>query len=151
VRDLSSRWAAVVLLAPVLIILALIFIEHPRSAVAAKSRPPSGPNGTLEIGFLGSITTPSLSTLLFQRVLLNVVAVRLHPSSDPNVGDFDPGWVAVSVPPGLGRVNAFGAITTNVSFGGNFGINGTAFAIGMGRSELPVSYTHLTLPTICSV
>jgi len=133
----------VVLLAPVLIILALIFIEHPRSAVAAKSRPPSGPNGTLEIGFLGSITTPSPSTLLFQRVLLNVVAVRLNPSSDPNIGDIDPGWVAVSVPPGLGRINAFGAITTNVSFGGNFGANGTSFSIGMGRSELQLDLNVL--------
>jgi hypothetical protein len=133
----------VVLLAPVLIVLALILVERPQSAVAAKSRPPAGPTGTLEIGFLGSITTPSPSTLLFQRVLLNVVAVRLNPSPDPNISDIDPGWVAVSVPPGLGRINAFGAITTNVTFGGNFGLNGTTFAIGMGRSELQVDLNVL--------
>lgn len=129
-----------VLLAPVLIVLALIFTEHPRSAAAAKN---PGPNGTLEIGFLGSITTPNPSTLLFQRVLLNVVAVRLNPSTDPNIPDTDPAWVAVSVPPGLGRISAFGAITTNVNFGGFFGINGTAFEIGMGRSELQLDLNVL--------
>ena len=129
-----------VLLAPVLIILALVFTERPRSAAAAKN--PSS-NGTLEIGFLASITTPSPSTLLFQRVLLNVVAVRLTPSSDPNVSDADPSWVAVSVPPGLGRINALGAIFTNVSFGGFFGVNGTTLAIGMGRSELQLDLNVL--------
>jgi len=122
----------VVLLAPVLIILALILVEPPQSAVAAKSPKPSGPNGTLEIGFLGSITGP----LLFQRVLLNVAAVRLTPSSDLKVSDFDASWVAVSVPPGLGRISAFGAIFTNVNFGGFFGPNGTTFSIGQGRTEL---------------
>lgn len=129
-----------VLLAPVLITLALIFTEHPRCAAAAKN---PGPNGTLEIGFLGSITTPSPSTLLFQRVLLNVVAVRLNPSNDPNVPDTDPGWIAVSVPPGLGRINALGAITTNVNFGGFFGLNGTTFAIGLGRSEVQLDLNVL--------
>src|SRR5260370_12973702 len=100
VWDLSLRWAAVVLLCPVLNILALIFTEHPRSAVAAKSRPPSGPNGTLEIGFLGSLTTPSLSTLLFQRVLLNVVEVRVNPSAPPHLPDIAPALRAGSGPPG---------------------------------------------------
>jgi hypothetical protein len=130
----------VVLLAPVLIILALIFTEHPRSAAAAKN---PGSTGTLEIGFLGSITTPSPNTLLFQRVLLNVAAVRLTPSSDPNIGDGDPSWVAVSVPPGLGRVSAFGAIFTDINFGGTFGPNGSTFSIGLGRSELQLDLNAL--------
>jgi hypothetical protein len=130
----------VVLLAPVLIILALIFAEHPRSAAAAKG---PGSNGTLEIGFLGSITTPSPNTLLFQRVLLNVAAVRLTPSADPNIGDGDSSWVAVSVPPGLGRISAFGAVFTDVNFGGTFGPNGSTFAIGQGRSELQLDLNLL--------
>src|SRR4029077_9895078 len=103
----------------------------------------SSSNGTIEIGFLGSITTPSPSTLLFQRVLLNVVAVRVTPSTDPNVDDADPSWVAISVPPGLGRINAFGAISTNINFGGSFGLNGTAFAIGLGRAELQLDLNVL--------
>jgi hypothetical protein len=52
--------------------------------------------GSLEIGFVDS---PSNN---FQAINLNIVSVRLNPSTDASVSDADPNWVSVSAPPGAG-------------------------------------------------
>ena len=54
--------------------------------------------GTVQIGFMDS---PSAG---FQSILLNVSSVRLNPSTDPNVSDSDPNWIAITAPPGVGAV-----------------------------------------------
>lgn len=52
--------------------------------------------GTAEIGFIDS---PSSG---FQQIVLNVQAIRLNPSTDPNVSETDPNWVTINAPAGAG-------------------------------------------------
>lgn len=52
--------------------------------------------GAVEIGFVDS---PSQA---YQQMVLNVAAVRINPSTDPNVAETDPNWVTITAPPGAG-------------------------------------------------
>jgi hypothetical protein len=101
VKDLSSGRAALALLAPVFLILALVMISNMRVAVAAKV--PDG-DGTIQLAFIGSVVqvdgddTPITDPppLPYQHVYLNVLGVRLN----PNVGaaEGDKNWVTIPVP-----------------------------------------------------
>ena len=52
--------------------------------------------GSVEVGFVDSPNTG------YQAISLNVVSVRMNPSTDPNVLDSDPNWVTITAPPGSG-------------------------------------------------
>ncbi len=52
--------------------------------------------GSVEVGFIDSPSQP------FQSIALNVVSVRLNPSTDASIPDTDPNWVAVTAPPSAG-------------------------------------------------
>lgn len=59
---------------------------------------PTPVQGTVQIGFTDS---PSSG---FQSILLNVISVRLNPSTNGSVSESDPNWVEITAPPGIGAV-----------------------------------------------
>ncbi|MGH7878614.1 MAG: hypothetical protein ACREQD_03885, partial [Candidatus Binataceae bacterium] len=136
-KQLSSRWAAAVLLAPVLMIVAilLIGIDAPEAG--------SGGKGFLQILFTGSVTSTS-GFFSNPSVQLNVVSVRLNPSGDLGISDNAPNWQTIAVPAG----GTAGSTNPSLSFGGNFGPNGTAVAVGQGRSEIQIDMGLLNSLTI---
>lgn len=133
------------LLIPVLLILGLLLSGGPSPEAATNST-----KGTLEIAFEavptgqgggvqavdGSGNIVTAAALAYQRIALNVISVRLNPSTDPNVSDFDHRWVSILVPSGVGQNNTGATITTPFNGFGNFGPSGNAVSIGQGRSEL---------------
>ncbi|HEX4209968.1 MAG TPA: hypothetical protein VHY56_06215, partial [Candidatus Binataceae bacterium] len=101
-KDLSSGRAALTLLAPVFLILALVMISNLRPAVAAKV--PAG-DGTIQLAFIGSIVqvdsttgTPIASPppLPYQHLYLNVLGVRLNPNA--SAAENDKNWVTIPAP-----------------------------------------------------
>lgn len=131
-KDLSSRWAAAILLAPALLILALAFMGDSDRASAAFA--PAN-KGIVAVAFIGSIGDAASS---FQRITLNVVSIRLNPKQDTSISDFDPGWVTIGVPAGVGKSFGIGEVNTGSNFGGSFGGSNNNVAIGEGRSEIQV-------------
>jgi hypothetical protein len=72
----------------------------------------------------------------FQRILLNVISVRLNTSSTPGpISDFAAGWVTIGVPAGVGGNTGVSVVNTGNNFGGTTG-NGNQVTIGSGRSEV---------------
>ncbi len=62
--------------------------------------------GAVEIGFVDS---PSSG---YQAISLNIVSVRLNPSTNPNVADSDANWKVITAPPG-----------SNIATGGTLNVN----------------------------
>jgi len=93
VKDLSSRWAVAILLAPVLLILGLALSGGNQAATAAA---PAAGKGTVAIALEGTFAN-SQNVTSFQRIALNVVSIRLNPSTDADVSDFDSRWVTIPV------------------------------------------------------
>ena len=97
VKKSSSIIGALVLVPP--IILTVVLMIMPAGCGSSSSSPTPVPTqGSIQIGFTDS---PSIG---FQNILLNVVSVRLNPSTDPNVLGNDPNWVTITAPAGLGAV-----------------------------------------------
>jgi hypothetical protein len=134
VKDLSARWAVTILLAPVLLILGLAFLGGPDQASA--KAPPAG-KATVAVAFISSFANSSTITS-FQRIGLNVITVRLNPSTDPNVSEFDGKWVSIDVPPGVGRNSGVSAVSTGNNFGGNLSNTNSSVLIGQGKSEIQI-------------
>jgi hypothetical protein len=137
----------VAFLAPILLILGLLLMGDvaPEAASVPKGK------GTVEVAFTTSLSTTNGAPVLqaFQRVLLNVIAVRLNPSTDSAVSDGDPNWQEIAVPAGVGKSNVAGEISTGLTFGGNFGPNGAIIAFGQGRAEIQLDMLALlNLPQI---
>jgi len=136
------------LFVPVLLVLGLSLVGNvTREAVAAI---PKG-KGTVEVAFTTTLSTTNGAQPLqtFQRILLNVISVRLNPSNDPNVSDGDSQWQTIAVPAGVGQVNVSGALATGFTFGGNFGPNGAVISFGQGTAEIQLDMLALTgLPQI---
>jgi hypothetical protein len=132
----------VILLGPILVTLALAFMT---SAPPEAANAPSG-KGTVEVGFTASFN-PANGTgntpQSYQRILFNVIAMRLNPSTADVVGEDDPKWQVIGAPAGVGTSNPFGVISTGQSFGGAFGPNGSVIAIGQGRSEVQIELNRL--------
>jgi hypothetical protein len=132
----------VTLLAPILVTLALTFMA---SAPPEAANAPSG-KGTVEVGFTASFDPKNGAGNVpqsYQRILFNVIAVRLNPSTADVVNEGDPKWQVVGAPAGVGASNPFGVISTGQSFGGAFGPNGSVIAIGQGRSEVQIELNRL--------
>ena len=103
---------------------------------ASAARAPTT-KGVVAIAFVSSFdNSPSAGS--FQRINLNVVSVRLNPSTDPNVSEFDRRWVTVGVPAGVGRSIGIGEVSTGSNFGGSFISSNRTIAIGEGRSEVQI-------------
>lgn len=136
-KQLGSRGVAVTLLAPVLLTFALLFVSGspPRAATGTTK-------GVVQVGFTSTISLPN-SGQLFQRILLNVIAVRLNPATAATVAEDDPRWQTIPAPAGVGAFASSGIISTSVSTGGNFGPGGGVVEVGQGRSELQVELNLL--------
>jgi hypothetical protein len=134
VKDLSARWAVTILLAPVFLILGLAFLGG-RDQASAKA-PPAG-KATVAVAFISSFANSSTITS-FQRIGLNVITVRLNPSTDPNVSTLDSRWVSIDVPPGVGRNSGVSAVSTGNNFGGNLSNSNSSTLIGQGKSEIQI-------------
>ncbi len=83
------------------------------------------PTGSLEVGFVDS---PSNA---FQAIALNIIAVRLNPSTSSAVTDLDPNWQTVTVPSG----SAPGELSVNLL---DFQNDATLFNIG----QIPAQVYH---------
>jgi hypothetical protein len=123
-----------ILLAPVLLILGLAFLggADPASAKA----PPAG-KAPLAIAFVSSFDN-SPSAASFQRIGLNVISVRLNPSTDPNVSEFDGRWVSIPVPAGVGTNTGQFEVSTGNNFGGTLSNSNSSVLIGTGKSEIQI-------------
>ena len=135
-KNLSGRWVAAALIAPVLMVVAMIVMTGapPEAASTGTGK------GTVEIAFIAPTITNGTA---FQRILLNVVAVRVNPSTDKNVSEFDTKWRTIPAPAGVGSTNPLGTLSTNQNFGGNFGPNGNVVGIGQGRSEVQIELNRM--------
>ena len=77
--------------------------------------------GIVELAFTGSGLSPGDGHPIlteYQRVLLNVLSVRLTPSTDLSLSDSDPSWVEIPAPAAIGSSNPTQFITTSLNFGG---------------------------------
>ncbi len=117
-KHLSLRWLAAALLGPVLIVVGILLVAgSPRQAAGA------GGNGFVQVAFTGTLTTSDGAPISqeYQRVLLNVESVRLNPSGDLTISDFDPSWVTIAAPARVGLSNPSEFISTSLNFGGSLG------------------------------
>ena len=130
-----------ILLAPVLLILGLALSGGNQPATAAA---PVAGKGTVAIALEGSFAN-SQNVTSFQRVALNVVAIRLNPSTEADVSDFDSRWVTIPVPAGVGRNTGVIQISTGNNFGGFVGTtSNTSVAIGTANSEIQIDLKAIT-------
>jgi hypothetical protein len=95
VKRLPVAYSFLVLIGPLLVIAALMAGPLGCGGGGGGGALPTPVLGSLEVGFVDS---PSNA---FQAIALNVIGVRLNPSTDPNVLDTDPNWQTVSVPPSV--------------------------------------------------
>jgi hypothetical protein len=96
VKLLSGSGAALALLAPMALMLALVMGPVGCGGGSSSSSTPTPTMGPVEVGFVDS------SSGGYQQLLLNVLAVRINPNSNPSIGDNDKDWVDIGVSPGLG-------------------------------------------------
>ena len=94
----SSIIGTLVLLPPIVLILSLMMLPAGCGSGGGAGPTAVPTQGTLQIGFTDS---PSSG---FQSILLNVISVRINPSTDGNVSETDPNWIAITAPPGVGAV-----------------------------------------------
>ena len=148
-KDLSPRWAALALLTPVCLILALILFGDLNRARAAKVKTAQS---TVVVGFTGSVVQVDANDnpiqnpppLPYQHVYVNIVSVRLNPSTASAATDGEGGWQTIPVPAGVGNSTSAGFVETGLNFGGNFGGSGATVGLGEGRSEIQVDVTQLS-------
>jgi len=130
-----------ILLAPVLLILGLALSGGNQAATAAA---PAAGKGTVAIALEGTFAN-SQNVTSFQRIALNVVSIRLNPSTDADVSDFDSRWVTVPVPAGVGRNTGVIEISTGNNFGGSVNTSSNNnVAIGTANSEIQIDLKAIT-------
>jgi hypothetical protein len=129
---------AAVLLVPALLILviSLVGLESCGSGGGAQAQTSTN-KGSVQIALTGSISAPS--GLSVQSLLLNVVSVRVNPSTDTSISDSDPSWQVIAAPPGTTAGEAVPSLTT----GGSFGPNGNSVSFGEAQSELQIDLAQL--------
>jgi hypothetical protein len=95
VKQIPAVYRSVVLIGPLLVIGALM-LAGPLGCGSSSSPTALPTLGSVEVGLVDS---PSKA---FQAISLNLVQVRLNPSTDSAVADTDPNWEAISAPPASG-------------------------------------------------
>jgi hypothetical protein len=149
VKQLSSWRAAIALLVPVLVLIsaALLPVKTGRAQQTTNG-------GTLVIALTGSPPAPQLPfTPAFQSLAFNVLAVKLNPSTDPNIfqDQTDPNWVTVPVAQGVG-LNTGATVDVYTQLATLFNLNTTGpnpSSAGTGPSELQVDINQIqTVPQL---
>lgn len=142
-KNLSSKWTALALIVPLLAVLGLVLADGcggggSSSGTAAAARVPVS-NGYVAVGF----NTSNLSASGYKNVFLNVVEIRMNPSTSPDVSEFSPHWVTITAPQATGIRAPTGFISTGSGFGGLFyGATSNAL-IGQGRPEMQIDMNAL--------
>lgn len=147
-KDLSPRWVAITLLTPVILILSLILLADLNRARGAKV---NAGRGTVVVGFTGSVVQvdandnpiPNPPPLPFQHVFINVISVRLNPSTSATVSDSETGFQTIPVPAGVGNSTGSGLVETGLNFGGNLDSSNQTISLAEGRSEIQIDATQL--------
>jgi hypothetical protein len=137
------------LLTPVCLILALIVLGDLNRARADKVKTS---RSTVVVAFTGSVVQVDSNNqpianpppLPYEHVYLNVVSVRLNPSTNAVATDGEGGWQTIPVPAGVGNSTTSGFFETGLNFGGNFGNGGNSVGLGEGRSELQIDVAQLS-------
>jgi hypothetical protein len=118
-----------------MLILALVFMGDSDRAAAAYT--PTN-KAVVAVAFIGSFNN-SPTAASYQRISLNVVSIRLNPKpNSSSLSDFDPGWITIGVPAGVGKSFGISEVNTGSNFGGYFTGSNTNVAIGEGRSEIQI-------------
>jgi hypothetical protein len=115
VKHFSGRWLWAALLGMMLFVDgSLLLVGHSRVESSAGM-------GIVELAFSGTLTTSDGAAFSteYQRALLNVVSVRITPSTDLSLSDSDPSWVTIPAPAAIGSTNPTQFITTSLNFGGS--------------------------------
>jgi len=114
----------------------------------------TGPAGTIVIALTGNPPTPHLpETPGFQSLSFNVLAVKLNPSTDPNIfqDQSDPNWTTIPVAPGVG-LNNTGTVDVFTQLATLFNLNTNGpnpAGAGTGPSELQVDINQIqTVPQL---
>ena len=133
------------LIAPLLVVIGLMMTDGcsgggGSSGTAAAQRPPSN-KGYAAVGFDTALAGAGAAA--YQRVLLNVVEVRMNPINNATISEYDPHWVTVGVPAATGATLAAGFINTGLGFGGMLFGGTTQALIGQGRAELQIDLNAL--------
>jgi Domain of unknown function (DUF4382) len=99
VKRLSAAPRILALVGPLLLVAALIAGPFGCGGGGGGGATPVPAMGSLEVGFVDSPSTG------YQSISVNVVSVRLNPSTNADVPDSDPNWVSVTAPPGTGSTS----------------------------------------------
>ena len=146
-KQLSSWRAAIALLVPVLMFLAVL------ASVGTGHSQVSGPAGTILIALTGAPPTPNLYTPGFSSLTFNILAVKLNPSTDPNIfqNQGDANWTTIPVAPGVG-LNNTGTVDVYTQLATLFNLGSSGFnsfgspnpaGAGTGPSELQVDINQI--------
>jgi hypothetical protein len=93
----------------------------------SSSSPVSFPTaGLIEVAFVASPTSTASPNPGFQSISLNIVSVRLNPSTNANVADSDPNWKVIAAPPGANAATG-GTLNLNLA---DLQANAAAFNTG---------------------
>ena len=148
-KQLSSWRAGIALLVPVLVLFVAVLVS-----IGTGHSQVSGSAGTLVIALTGAPPTPNPPfTPGFQSLAFNVLAVKLNPSTDPNIfqNQGDPNWTTIPVAQGVG-LNTTGTVDIFTQLGTLFNLNPNGpnpAGAGTGPSELQVDLNHIqTVPQL---
>ncbi len=131
------------LIVPLLAVLGLVLADGcggggSSSGTAAAGRVPTN-GGFAAIGF----NTANLSAPGYKNVFLNIVQVRMNPSTNPDVSEFDPHWITITAPQATGVNLPATFISTGNGFGGLLYGGTTNALIGQGRAEMQIDMNAL--------
>jgi len=131
------------LIVPLLAVLGLVLADGcggggSSSGTASAARPPVG-NGYVAVGF----NTANLNASGYKNVFLNVVEIRMNPSTNPDVSEFSPYWVTITAPQATGIQPPNGFINTGTGFGGLLYGSSSNALIGQGRAEMQIDMNAL--------
>ncbi|MBV8361389.1 MAG: hypothetical protein JO189_26145 [Deltaproteobacteria bacterium] len=145
VKYLSSRWVWAALLILVLVVVGNLLVGRSRVESA-------GGTGIVELAFTATLSTSNGQPVSsqYQRVLLNVMSVRLNTSTDLSLSDTDPSWITIPLPAAMPSNIPTQFINTSL----NFGSSGTLLTAPlsilqldlMPLQNLPVFFNFAKVP-----
>jgi hypothetical protein len=139
VKRIPALYSTLILIAPLLIIAALIMAGPLGCGSGGGGGPTPVPTqGAVEIGFVASPSPAATPGGIFQAISLNIVSVRLNPSTDAAVPDTDPNWVAITAPPGTGSFSTSELSVNLVDFQNNAQVFNTGQITGQTYNQIEV-------------
>jgi hypothetical protein len=105
VKRLPAFYSILVLIGPLLIIAVLMAGPFGCGGGGGGGATPVATTGAIEIGLVAAPSPAASPGALFQAIAMNIVSVRLNPSTDPAVADTDPNWVVITAPQGSGGLS----------------------------------------------